>query len=581
MSHQPRLTIRQKTNFTLIITLIVATAVAFVIHGKSQQISHDLQQASNRFQMIIALASSIHHDFEEASSYLIEHALTGDEASRSQFDEKTRAIGNKLDLLQKEKLPALQPYLDNIRKGTAFLSEQADLLLNHGDPKQISGNIARIRHQIRPLIDKLDNLGERFLGVAWEDQTANLEAMLLRTRHITLLFVIFILCGAIAVVLINFFINRNILRRVNQVITAMEGMATGTGQLSHRLDDSGRDEVSQLSRAFNKFADKIQNVINMVMESSTVLAKEASNMSDASSKAKEGAERQKQEINDIASAVGGMATSVEDVAQSAAAAAQATQSASQEAGSGRDMVVHTISAIEALSGDINHAAESIRTLVQESENIDSVLSVINEIADQTNLLALNAAIEAARAGEQGRGFAVVADEVRTLAIRTQEGTEDIKHKINQFRACAADVAGVMNRGCDKTQDVVQQATQAGDALRAINDSVSTIAEMNNNIASATDQQSSVVGEIKHNISTISQIACETSEKAVQTSASNHELSLMAMQLRTLVEQFLLDAQQNTAPPAAAQEEGKARAQTSPTAPPAPEAEAGGGDVTLF
>ncbi len=140
--------------------------------------------------------------------------------------------------------------------------------------------------------------------------------------------------------------------------------------------------------------------------------------------------------------------------------------------------------------------------------------------------------------------------VIALAIRTQKGTEDIKHKINQFRACAADVAEVMNRGCGKTQDVVQQATQASDALRAINDSVSTSAEMNNNIASATDQQSSVVGEIKHNISTISQIACETSEKAVQTSASNHELSLMAMQLRTLVEQFLLDTHRESSAPMA-------------------------------
>ncbi|MFQ5488514.1 MAG: methyl-accepting chemotaxis protein [Gammaproteobacteria bacterium] len=530
--------------------------------------------------MVIALASSVHHDFEEASTYLMEHAMNGDEASRSQFYDKTRAIGIKLDLLRTENIPVLLPYLDKIKKGTSRLTKQLELLLREGDPHQISANIARIRNEARPLIDKLDNLGEEFLNVAWEKQASELEAILISARRTTILFAIFIISGALIVVLINFFINRNILQRLNQVITAMEGMATGTGQLSHRLEDNGGDEISQLSRAFNKFADKIQNVINMVMESSTVLAKEAGNMSEASSKAKEGAERQKCEINGIASAVGGMATSVEEVAQSAAAAAQATQSASQEAGSGRDMVVHTISAIETLSGDINHAAESIRTLVQESENIDSVLSVINEIADQTNLLALNAAIEAARAGEQGRGFAVVADEVRTLAIRTQEGTEDIKHKINQFRACAADVAEVMNRGCGKTQDVVQQATQAGDALRAINDSVSTIAEMNNNIASATDQQSSVVGEIKHNISTISQIACETSEKAVQTSASNHELSLMAIQLRTLVEQFLLDTREEAPPsPAMVAEQVGSTQMESP--PAAEKTATASSDVTLF
>ena len=383
----------------------------------------------------------------------------------------------------------------------------------------------------------------------------------------------FILGGAIFVLLINFLINRSILGRINKVIVAMEGISEGTGQLSQRLEITGKDEITRLSQAFNNFAAKIQNVIHLVMESSTVLAREAQKMSEVSTRTRHGAEQQKAEIDNIADAVKGISHSVDDVAQSASAAAQATQDANREAQSGRDVVSATISSIEELSNDVYRAAESMQSLVRESENINSVLLVINEIADQTNLLALNAAIEAARAGEQGRGFAVVADEVRTLAIRTQESTEDIKKQIEHFRSCATDVAELMSQGRNKTQEVVEKATQAGDALRSINEIVATIAEMNTNIASVTDNQSSVVGEANQNISTISQIACETSEKAVQASASNHELSLMAAQLRTMVEQFLLDVNDDS-------QEGVAPAPAEPKEDKSSKVHEEG-DVTLF
>ncbi len=584
MYYKTRLTLQQKIRITLILTLSIASIIAVLVYARALMMSSEFLHAGEESQVTVSLSNSIHHDLEEAAAFLIELALTGQDDTREAFIKHIELMESKLGFLQSRLPENLHPRVDILRQGIEELKDFPAAL-------RLPGNIASLRHnqnlqreRVRPLLNRLDTVSDELDDAAWKTKESTYLALQEEGSRGALILALLILGGAIFVVFLNTVITRNIIGRVREVITAMEGIATGTGQLTHRLDASGKDEIAQLARAFNQFADKIQSVINLVMESSTVLAKEAENMSSASQENKEGAERQQREINDIAAAVSGMASSVEDVAQSATAAARATRDASKEAGTGRDIVCHTIASIEGLAGDINRAADSIRTLVRESENIDSVLAVINEIADQTNLLALNAAIEAARAGEQGRGFAVVADEVRTLAIRTQEGTVDIKNKINQFRNSAASVAEIMNQGCEKTQDVVQQAAQAGDALQAINESVATIAEMNSNIASATDQQLSMVGEIKQNIASISQIASDTADKAIRTSASNRELSLMAMQLRTLVEQFLLDTTQGPSASSSSdggktgKETGTEQAGQAGQAVPAHEA---AGEVTLF
>ncbi len=582
MYYKTRLTLQQKTRITLILTLSIASIIAVLVYVRALMMNSEFLHAGEESQVTVSLSNSIHHDFEEAAAFLMELALTGKDDSRKSFAEHIALMEKKLDFLKSRLPQKLHAKADALLEGIETLKAFPDELRRPGDIAALRHNQQFIKERVRPLLNRLDRISDELDDAAWNIKESASIALQEEGSRGALILALLIMAGAIFVVSINIPINRNIIGRVREVITAMEGMATGTGQLSHRLDASGKDEIAQLARAFNRFADKIQSVINLVMESSTVLAREAESMSSASQENKEGAERQQREINDIASAVSAMANSVEDVAQSATAAAQATRDASKEAGTGRDIVGHTIASIEGLASDINRAADSIRTLVRESENIDSVLAVINEIADQTNLLALNAAIEAARAGEQGRGFAVVADEVRTLAIRTQEGTVDIKNKINQFRNSAASVAEIMNQGCEKTQDVVQQAAQAGDALQAINESVATIAEMNSTIASATDQQLSMVGEIKQNIASISQIASETADKAIRTSASNRELSLMAMQLRTLVEQFLLDTTQ--APSSSGGEEsgnettGQEQADQARQASPAHEA---AGEVTLF
>ncbi len=577
MKQLPQLTIRQKTMATLVITIVIAGLVSVQAYFDNRAIGEDIHNIYTRNQTITAVDSGLHHRFEEAAADLIKYALVGDAKTRQEALDQLTSVENILNLAESVNSKETRPRLKTFRGDIQQLRALLDRLHDDSNPDYAALNKRLIMEEIDPLIEHIDHSSDEVLEAVMALQNSKMDQAMEDLNLNGLYMAGFILGGALFVLLLNFLINRNILQRIDKVIVAMEGISEGTGQLSQRLEVDGKDEITRLSTAFNNFAAKIQNVINLVMESSTVLAREAQKMSDVSVKTRHGAEQQKAEIDNIADAIKGISHSVNEVAQSASAAAQATQDANGEAQSGRDVVTTTISSIEELSNDVYRAAESMQSLVRESENINSVLLVINEIADQTNLLALNAAIEAARAGEQGRGFAVVADEVRTLAIRTQESTEDIKKQLEHFRTCATDVAELMSQGRNKTQEVVEKATRAGDALRSINEIVANIAEMNANIASATDNQSTVVGEANQNISTISQIACETSEKAVQASASNHELSLMAVQLRTMVEQFLLDVNED----ALEKETPVSSDETAGAAEPPSEKVHEDGDVTLF
>ncbi len=367
--------------------------------------------------------------------------------------------------------------------------------------------------------------------------------------------------------LVAWWISGQIKKRLQTVVDAMDEVAVGDGNLSRRLDESGHDEMSHLATGFNRFVHKIKGVVDLVIESSTSLAGEARAMSTATNKTKQGAILQQSDTQQMAEAIGQMSLLVEEITRHADAAIDCANAASEKSVSGQRVVKETIEAINTLAGEVSDAAEEIQMLEQESESIDEVLSVIREITDQTNLLALNAAIEAARAGEQGRGFAVVADEVRNLAIRTQQGTQNIQKRIEQFKAHAGKAVVVMQKSRDRASDVTSKASQAGEALEGITLAVNTINEMNNNISTSTASQAAVAVDINQRIVTISQIAEQTATDAVATSASSNELSLMAGQLKDLVMQFLI--------------QDKSRISTSTDRESATEAQSDEGDVTLF
>ena len=226
-----------------------------------------------------------------------------------------------------------------------------------------------------------------------------------------------------------------------------------------------------------------------------------------------------------------------EMAQNGSEAAKAVRAAEEETGKGHQVVSEAIASIQSLAGEIDNASQVIERLAADSQDIGSVLDVIKGIAEQTNLLALNAAIEAARAGEQGRGFAVVADEVRTLASRTQESTDEIQQTIEKLQARAREAVTAMQAGSERANGSLGQVEEGNASLNRIVTSVSTITDMINQIASATDEQSMVSEEINRSIVAIRDVSSEVSDGAAQTEVASNEIAKLAVDLKTAVNQF--------------------------------------------
>ena len=354
------------------------------------------------------------------------------------------------------------------------------------------------------------------------------------TRNIMLFFALLaLIVGFIVAILIG----RTISRPIIAAVDAMNEIAEGDGDLTKRLDEKGKDEVAQLGSAFNLFAEKVRQMVTQVSGSTTQLAAAAEEMSVITNETNMGVQKQQTETDMVATAMNEMTATVQEVARHATEASEAAQSADNEANDGKNVVQQTVSSINTLANEIQNATGVVNQLETDSDNIGTVLDVIRGIAEQTNLLALNAAIEAARAGEQGRGFAVVADEVRTLASRTQESTQEIQTMIESLQSGSRNAVKAMELSQDQSKQSVEKALNAQSSLNAITDAVTTISNMNIQIASAAKEQSSVSEEINQNVVNISQVVEQTAEGAQQTMTASNELANLANELQTLVGQF--------------------------------------------
>ncbi|HEX4881085.1 MAG TPA: methyl-accepting chemotaxis protein [Porticoccaceae bacterium] len=328
-----------------------------------------------------------------------------------------------------------------------------------------------------------------------------------------------------------------IVKPLQRVIAAMRDVAEGEGDLTRRLPAEGRDELSQLGRAFNAFSEKMRAVIGQVAEDVHHLSEAGQQLEAASSQSAEAIDRQRGETELVATAMVQMVATVQEVSANVAQTAGAADEADAQAGDGRRVVERTIHQINALGEQIEHVSTTIAGLEQDSAAIGAVLNIIRGVAEQTNLLALNAAIEAARAGEHGRGFAVVADEVRSLAHRTRQSTEEIKSTIEKLQVATRQAVEVMDRSREQSRAAVDHAAQSGEALSFIAQAVGRINDMSTQISAAAEQQHRTAEEVNRNVVSIADLASQTAGGAEQTTAASREVARRVMELRNVVAQF--------------------------------------------
>jgi len=331
--------------------------------------------------------------------------------------------------------------------------------------------------------------------------------------------------------------SRNIINPIQELLNIFNKMANG--DFTQKATVKSQDEIGQLQTATNSTIDQLHSMIMDVSQATEELSGSTTSMSQIIDTTSQGVKNQQSETEQVATAMNQMAATVQEVARHANEASQAANQANTEANAGSKVVNNTISSINDLAEQIEQASGVINRLEKDSVEIGTVLDVIKGVAEQTNLLALNAAIEAARAGEQGRGFAVVADEVRTLASRTQQSAEEIQQMIERLQAGAQEAVSVMDRSREQTKSSVEQASKAGESLGLINHSVSTISDMNTHIASAAEEQGSVSEEVNRNVTNISQIAERTTEGAAELLNASDKLNNLSDHLRTMLGRFRL------------------------------------------
>jgi len=338
-------------------------------------------------------------------------------------------------------------------------------------------------------------------------------------------------------ILLAWLLTRSIVNPLSRAVRAAEEIAAG--DLTRPIDVDGKDEAAQLLLALVTMQRNLRQTIELISGSSTQLASAAEELSAVTEESSRGLQQQNNEIEQAATAVNEMTAAVEEVARNAVSTSEASQQSNQTARQGRDRVVDTVKSIQDMTQQLQATSGLVEGLAAQGRDIGKVLDVIRSIAEQTNLLALNAAIEAARAGEAGRGFAVVADEVRALAHRTAQSTTEIEQMVAGIQTRTGDAVQSMSRNTDSTRTTLSLANSAGDALELITEAIAQINERNLVIASASEEQAQVSREVDRNLVNIRDLAAQTAAGANQTSAASHELSRLAVDLKAMVARFVI------------------------------------------
>jgi len=367
------------------------------------------------------------------------------------------------------------------------------------------------------------------------------QKTLAQTATVAVAVALLVAVAAFLTVGLGLFLRRSIVITLARVVERLKDVAQGEGDLTQRLEIESHDEVGELASWFNLFMEKLQHAIGQVAANTQRLASASEEISSGASQQAAGAETQKDQTQQVATAMHEMGGTIMEVTKSATVAAGAAREAAETARRGGTIVSDTVEKMRHIAETVSKSADKVGLLGRNSDQIGEIVSVIDDIAEQTNLLALNAAIEAARAGEQGRGFAVVADEVRKLAERTSRATKEITAMIKNIQNETRAAVNAMQSGTQQVELGLKSTSQAGDALQSIIRKSEEVGDMITQIAGACSQQASATEQINTNVSQISRISTESATGSLQSAKACHELSNLALDLQNIVAQFKLAA----------------------------------------
>ena len=411
-------------------------------------------------------------------------------------------------------------------------SNQMITLLDSGD---LSGASRLLEQQVAPTYTTVNDALKAIVASNNEQSGEAAKEAEANSSKANLTLVCGVVIAFLAAIGLGLVITRSITRPLADAVNSANRVAEG--DLSSPLPSAGNDEIGSLLEALGIMQANLKATVQNIADAADQLASASEELNAVTDESSRGLIRQNDEIQQAATAVTEMTAAVEEVARNAASTSQASEQTSRSAAQGRDEVRNAVASVSSMADEIAQSTGKVEVLASRVEEISKTLEVIRAIAEQTNLLALNAAIEAARAGEQGRGFAVVADEVRALAHRTQASTADIENMMNLMRAGAEEAVTAMAKSKTLASTTRAQAVQAGEALDKITEGVSIINEKNLVIASAAEEQAQVAREVDRNLSTIQELSSQTATGAHQTNASSAELSKLAASFNVLVAKF--------------------------------------------
>ncbi len=523
---------------SMVIAMIMGVAVLLIFMAQNLTRIETTTKEQQRLSAAMLAAKETRFHVVQIQQFLTDVAATHDEGAVSEAKESLRAGKAALESLatsapkKRSIADSLSPQIKELfnvglTMAKRYISEGVDagnaLMKGPGGFDEAS---LRLAEKLEELVNELGR----------EVGSAN-DAMLGAQKKTFTLLISFSVGGLLLLMISMAVLYNNVIPPLNNVQRALRDINRGHGDLTKHVPSYGGHEIGTIVNEFNSFVSSLRSMIIELVNHSSQLSNATSHMNDLSKETTQVVDRQRKETDQVADSVNEMTATSQEVAGHAAQAASATQEVNSQALNGKHVVSQSIEAINTLAGDVDRATEVINNLEKDSESIGSVLDVIRDIADQTNLLALNAAIEAARAGEQGRGFAVVADEVRTLASRTQESTQEIQAMIERLQTGSGHAVEVMEKGRSQAEKSVEQAAKGGEALESISTAIETINNMTIQIASAAEEQTAVTEEINRSVNSIREATEATADGANKTASSGESLAHMAGKLQSIVNRF--------------------------------------------